>query len=113
MLMNSKSSTLLSREMLEQWFGELDVLRSLRRGADFYIQQIAQSKTNYLAFGATLLQWISRREQPETLSNWLHTLPEILRGALVWWMTLPDFVSRILRRQRQQGYWPFDKNLVC
>lgn len=100
-----------SREKLIEIFGELDVRRAEVRGVEHYIAKIASPKAHYLAFAAMLLQYHKRtgKDTQESVRTWLGSLPEFLRGSLIWWHKQTHFVEKVLRRQRHKGHWPYGK----
>lgn len=94
-----------TREQVAVWFGELDVRRAETRGLEYYVERIASPKLHYLAFAAALLRCDACWR--EDGFAWVRSLPEFLRGALIWWMRVPQFSALVFHRQKRQGYWPF------
>jgi hypothetical protein len=108
--MSKKRRHICSRERAVELFGELDVVRAERRGIDYYVSSVASPKVHYLAFAAVLLQYQMRisEDQLESVQQWLGSLPELLRGALIWWLQCSHFLESVLKVQRHHGHWPFE-----
>jgi len=104
---------MFSRKEAIVLFGELDVWRAEHKKREFYVSEIATSKTNYLAFSAasSTFQVLWNTDEAPVLREWLHSLPELIRGALIWWMLTPGFSLAILNTQSACGYWPFHRKV--